>query len=29
MEFKQVNSEEPDKHWEFVSVVDKRVLDLG
>lgn len=29
MEFKLVNSEEPDKHWEFVSVLGQRVLDLG
>lgn len=29
MPFKLVNSEEPNKHWEPVSVFGKRVLDLG
>lgn len=29
MSFRLVNSEEPNKHWEKVSVFGKRVLDLG
>lgn len=29
MSFRLVNSEEPNKHWEQVSVFGKRVLDLG
>lgn len=26
---KNINSEEPDVHWNFLNVKDKRVLDLG